>query len=391
MVPIVVEIRAQRYAPPELLDIPMKHLCSSLGLAFALLSVACPGGSGSGDDTSGIPELKPFQDEWREVINTSFPLETVKSITIGRKETNQNFANRGDIEVIFDLDTETIVVDFRKYAFQADQAEAEAVFDRLSAWAYVTSSSPKKPSDMDPEDDCTQGWQSGCKLHVYYDGQAQPVRSGTDIRVHLPKGYRELITVETEDNTSQNSYKLRGDVTIKDLCGSGVVKMSSGVAKVRMCSDLQEGPTCSDDDIAACEDQNWDAKCPCTTFGQLKVTSLSPWAANITVDFPDDLWANVSMENTTAGGECIASFENCGTGCVLDQSSESPDKGKAEYNYPGDPATPGVGYAFKMEANGCESVFYVDGPDDFIPMTEESPKDELRGNLSVCTGCLADL
>ncbi len=369
----------------------MKHICSSLGLASCLLLIACPGGTGTGDDTSGPSTLKPYQDEWREVINTSFPLDTVKSISIGRKEVTENFANRGDVEVIFDLDTETITVELRRYAFQADQAEADAAFDKISAWAYATTKTPKKPSGMDPEDDCSQGWQSGCKLHIYYEGLAQPVRSGADIRVHLPKGYRELLKIETEDNTSQSSYKLRGDVTIKDLCGSATVKMSSGIAKVRMCAGLVEGPTCSDADIAACEDQSWDAKCPCTSFGQLKITSLAPWAANITVDFPGDVWANVSLENTTPASDCLAAFENCGAGCTLEQSPESPDKGKAEYNYPGEPATPGVGYAFQIEANGCETVFYADDPDDFVDGQEESPKDELRGNLNVCTGCLGDL
>jgi len=370
----------------------MKNISSALGfgLALATLSTACATGTG-GTATTG--DAAPYLEEWDEVINTSFPLETVNTITIGRKELNENFANRGDVEVIFDQATETIVVEMRKYAFQADQSEADAAFAKLSIWAYSTTSSPEKPSDMDPADNCEAGWQNDCKIHVYYDGQAQPVRSGADLRVHLPIAYRKTLNIQTEDNTSEDSYKLRGDVTVKDLCGNATIQMSSGVAKVRMCSDLQEGPTCSAADIAACEEQSWDSGCPCTNFGLLKITALDPWAANITVDFPsDDVWANVSMENTVAGSDCVASFDNCtGANCTLEQSQENTAKGKAEYNYPGLPATPGVGFAINLESNGCETVLYADSPSDHIPGEPDSPLSEKRGNLNVCTGCLSDI
>jgi len=375
----------------------MKKICSAFGLgcglALALLSTACNGDdngtSATGDDPFAV---FPFEDEWREVANMPFPLDTVRTISIGGRESNDNFANRGDIEVLFDQDGETIIVEMRKYAMQGDQAEADAAFEKLQLWAYSSTGNPEKPGQMDPEDDCTQGWQDGCKIRVYYDGLSQPVRSGADLRVHLPKDYRYTLNVETEDNTSEDAYKQRGDITVKDLCGSATLRMENGVAKVRMCAGLEEGPTCTSDQISACEDMNWDANCGCTDFGQLKISSLDPFAGNITVDFPAGLWANVAMENTVAGSECLASFENCtGGDCVLDQSPENLAKGKAEYNYPGEPATPGVGYAFNLEANGCETVFYVDDPDDYVADAMDSSKSELRGNLNVCTGCLADL
>ncbi len=375
----------------------MKKICSALGLgcglALALLSSACNGGDSGTSDTSDDPfAVYPFEDEWREVVNTSFPLDTVNTITIGRREFQDNFANRGDIEVLFDQDGETIIIEMRKYAMQGSQEEADAAFEKLSLWAYASSGNPDLPDNMDPADDCTAAWQDGCSVYVYYDGQAQPVRSGADFRVHLPKGYRNQLNVETEDNTSEDAYKQRGDITVKDLCGSATLELENGVAQVRMCEGLQEGPTCSADQIATCEEMNWDASCPCTDFGQLKITALDPYAGNIMVDFPAGLWANVSMENTVAGSECLASFDNCSDGsCVLDQSSENLAKGKAEYNYPGEPAPPGVGYAFNLESNGCEIVFYVDEPDDYELNAMESSKSELRGNLSVCTGCLADL
>ena len=379
----------------------MKKICSALGLgcglALALLSTACNGADVDTSATSDPFAVFPFEDEWREAVNTSFPLDTVKSLTVGRREFNDNFASRGDIEVLFDQDGERIVVEMRRYAMQGDQAEADEAFGKLSLWAYSSSGNPDQPGKMDPAEDCTAAWQDGCRIYVYYDGLTQPVRSGADLRVHLPRGYRNLLNVETEDNTAEDAYKKRGDITIKDLCGSATLQLESGVAKVRMCSDLQEGPTCSAEQITACEAMSWDAACPCTSFGQLKITALDPFAGDIMVDFPAGLWANVSMENTVAGSECLASFDNCsdadesaGT-CVKDQSTENLAKGKTEYSYPGEPATPGVGYAFNLEANGCETVFYVDEPEDYMLGAMESSRSEQRGNLSVCTGCLADL
>ena len=377
----------------------MKKTCPVLGLgcglALVLLSTACSGDDGS--STSDPFAVVPFEDEWREVVNTSFPLDTVKSITVGRREFNDNFASRGDVEVLFDQDEERIVVEMRKYTMQRDQEEADETFAKLSLWAYASSGNPEQPSAMDPAEECSAAWQDGCRIYAYYDGRSQPFRSGADFRVHLPKGYRNQLNVETEDNTAEDGYKKRGDITVKDLCGSATLQMESGVAKVRMCSALQEGPTCSAEAIATCEAMGWDASCPCTDFGQLKITANEPFAGDIVVDFPEGLWANVSMENTVAGSECLASFDSCsmadesaGT-CVKVQSTENLAKGKAEYNYPGEPATPGVGYAFNLEANGCETVFYVDDPEDYVLGEMESPKSERRGNLRVCEDCLADL
>jgi hypothetical protein len=36
-------------------------------------------------------------------------------------------------------------------------------------------------------------------------------------------------------------------------------------------------------------------------------------------------------------------------------------------------------------------VFYVDGPDDYVVGAMDSPKNETRGDLVTCSGCLAGL
>ena len=360
------------------------------GFALALLATACNGNTGD-DDTSGTTALQPFETEWETVVNTSFPVADIGTISIGRKVFNENFANRGDIEVAFDQDGETIIVEMRKYTLVGTQDEANAAFDKISLWAYVNSGNPSKPSDMDPADDCTAAWQDGCQVLAYYDGQSQPVRTGVDFKVHLPKAYRGTLNVTTEDNLAEDAYKLRGDVTVLDLCSNGDIELENGVAQIRMCPGLQETPTCSDTLVQECEDLKWDPSgCGCDDFGQLKVASSEPYAANIIIDFPgDSVWANVSLENLAS--DCLAKFDNCGGNCTLEQSGETLYKGKAEYNYPGMPAIPGVGFAINAEAGGCAGVFYADGPDDYVDGAMDSPKNETRGDLVTCTGCLAGL
>ena len=375
----------------------MKHARSALGLALALATSLTACTSGSGNDDSGVPDAMPFRDGWVTVVETTFPLggdAPVTSLQIGGAEFMDNYANRGDIEVLFDLDSENIKIEMRKYAFQADQVEADETFGKLQLWAYVESSNPDKPQNMAEEDDCTKGWQDGCMIRVYYDGLSQPVRTGADLRVHLPRAYRQSIKVQTEDNTQEGNYKLRGDVKIVDLCGSGQIEVENGTVEVRMCAELQEGPTCSAAQVQDCVDKNWDKDCACKDYGSLKIEAPEPWSANVTVDFPNTIWANVIIDGGKGSGDnsCPAVLDNCSGACgPITQSPETPQIAKAEYNYPGDPAIPGVGYIFDIKVHSCEAVPYVDGPDDYDAKAIDSPKDELRGNVKVCTGCLASL
>ncbi|MEZ4452758.1 MAG: hypothetical protein R3B09_25075 [Nannocystaceae bacterium] len=383
-----------------------------LAASLALLSSLAVGCTGNGDDSDGTGgtdgDAKPFQGEWEVVVpDVPFPLDTVKTITIGRKEYMENFANRGDVEVYFDNPTETIKIEMRKYSFQLNQGEADEAFGRIHLWAYVSSGNPDQPSKMDPADDCSASWQDGCSVYVWYDGQSQPARTGADFRVHLPAAYRQKISIQTEDNITEFLYPIRGDITVSNLCGSGDFKLSSGVAKVHLCRELTPGPTCSAEDIAACETWQeddgmggmkpapWAKTCPCSDFGSVKITALDPYAANMTVDAPSTVWTHAVLDNqrsgqTVAGDHCTATVDpnTCGAGCTLSQSPETPWKATVDLNFPGPSATMGAGYSINMVSSGCEAVPYVDGPSDFDPNASMQEKQEDRGNLTLCTGCL---
>lgn len=365
----------------------MKHISAvGFGFAAALLTTAC-----AGEDPQ--PQtLQVFESDW-EVVNSPFAVADINSVSIGGLVHNDNFANRGDIDVAFDQDGETIVVEMRKYTLAGAQDEADETFGRMTLWAYVNSGNPEKPSDMDPADDCTQGWQDGCQVLVYYDGQAQPVRTGVDFRVHLPRTWRGTLNVTTEDNLAEDAYKLRGDVTILDLCSNADVELENGIANIRMCGGLVEAPTCTADLLQQCKDSMWDPNiCGCNDdFGSVRIASPEPHSANITVDFPTTIWANVNLENLDSTGDCTARFDNCAGGCTLNQSDESIYKGKAEYNYPGGDAVPGAGFTINAEAGGCAGVFYADDPEDYVDGAMDSPKDEQRGNITACSGCLSGL
>ena len=399
----------------------MKH--ASLASIFAITALFASPGCNDGSNTDGgLNEGdRPFREEWRQVVAKPFPLadmgdtvKAVKTLTIGRRvgsAPNPNFANRGDVEVLFDLDTQDIVIEMRRYAFQATQEEADAVYAKMSLWAYKNGSSPKKPADMAETDNCQTGevWPDGCSVYVYYDGQSQPVRIGADLRVHLPKAYRQSITVNTEDNLSETAYQIRGDVTIKDLCGSATVALSSGNTKVRFCRELTPGPTCSQAQIDQCNNfmidmmpAPWDSSCPCTTFGKLGIEAKDPYASNITIDIPyASVWSSMTLRNDKGGQVndpaspekfCEAKVEGCDAGkCEVEQSNDTPWKAMVALNYPGPSAPAGAGYAITAVSNGCETVLYSDGPEDFDPDADEPKKSEERGNITICDGCLAGI
>lgn len=362
----------------------------------------------TGTSTSGQSGgARPYRDEWRLVVDAPFPLTEVKDLTIGRQEYMENFANRGDIEVYFDLPEPRITVEMRRYAYQQSQAEADTAFSSLHPWAYVSAGSPQKPSAMDPADSCETQWKDGCSFYVYYDGQSQPPRTGADLRVHLPAAYRQRITLETEDNTVEPLYPLRGDVRVRELCGSASVQLRSGVAEVHLCRDLSPGPTCSPDAVAACESWTiddgqggqvpapWDPTCPCASFGALEIEAAEPHAGTITVDLPASVWAYASLDNrdleqSVDGEHCTAAVDlpGCGGACAITQSPATPWKLLADLNFPGPSATPGAGYSIRVISNRCGPVAFVDGPEDHDPDADAPSKEEKRGDLLLCDGCL---
>lgn len=343
----------------------------------------------------GPDKAHPQQDDWRMVVDAlPFPPE-VEKITIGRKEFNGNFANRGHVIVLFDRDDPTVSVEMRVHDFSKD-ADFEGIEmnpgtrDRISLWAFRTEGNPMKPDAMPPGDDCTvDSWKDDCKIHVFYDGQIQPIRAGADLRVHLPRSYRGQTLVETEDSNAELTFPRPSDVTIDGLCGSGEVRMASGTANVKLCRELTPAPTCAPADIAACDDAAWSPQCPCPPelFGQLKVSSDPPWAANITVDMPNTTWVNVvaANESPEKPNDCAATIDNC-TPDICTASPLGDKSVSAEFNFPGPAAPHGAGYNLTVLSSACGPVASSVDAADWCPST--TPAESLHGNVRVCTDCL---
>jgi hypothetical protein len=326
------------------------------------------------------------------------PGDEVSTVVIGGTDVEDNFINRGDVEVFFNGPEGKVTVQLRRFTFAPDEATAQENWDRLLAWNYSGSVVP--PSDEIAEDDCTDAFRDGCQVRVWYNGQTQPVRDGADIRVIMPASYAGRIEITTEDNIAEDQYPDRGDVRVKGLRGSAQVELDSGNVEVKLADDILEAPPCGAEAVMTCENFEddemnpipWDTGCGCTEFGQVKVDSRNERAANVTIDMPGDLWATANMENaqpgmtTSSDPLCEAIVECDGIGDCNDLRKDFPWKRQTEFNDPpGDAAIEGAGYGFPITSAACQDVTYVDGPDDW---GSSEPATEKRGDLTICHGCV---
>lgn len=408
-----------------------RPLALSACAALPLLG-GCPGGGGAtsddgadtGDTDGGTPAdhdgPAPYRDEWRVVHEGPFveldeagePL--IRNLIVGNTlGHNDNFVNRGDVIVQFDGEPGTIRVEFRRFTFASSQADAEEVYDRISLWAYNSSpGTPKRPVDMDEEDRCDgldadgtpRAWKEGCAVYLYYDGQAQLVRAGTDIRVTLPPDYRGALALATSDNVEEDDYRNRGNVCVDRLGGAVDIELQNGIALVSVAADSPY-PSCPAELVAQCEaydDPNtdgpdaWSADCPCINLdynpGRVKVESLEPSSADITVDVPSGLWtsfrAENAGENSLQGKHCSATIEGL---AAVEFSAGMADPNKpwlrgGVANQP--PSAPAGGYRIDLTSSGCEAVGAVESPADWEPdVVDANPA--LRGEIEICDGCLA--
>ncbi|MBK7825174.1 hypothetical protein [Nannocystis sp.] len=389
---------------------PSLALSLGLTLGLSLFTAGC-GDNGSSDDSS--VEKHPQETKWKKVVdNLPFPLSgdgQIYSISVGRLDYNNNFANRGDVEVFLDQDAEVISVEMQYYDFSDDITtlgdEAQGVvgtFDRMSLWAFVNSGNPAKPDSMPPEDNCTvDTWKSGCTIYVYYDGQSQPARAGAHIRVHLPKAYRGELNITTEDNVAESTFPRVGNITVDGICGSGSIYLAQGNANIKMCRELTPAPACSAEQIKGCEDfvdpdtmmpAAWSNLCPCPAenFGQLKIEALKPWAGNITVDIPTTTWlnANLANEETDKPHECKPELPAC-AGKICSPVSADDYTISGEFNYPSKAAASGAGFNLTVKSAGCNPVTYFKSADDWSEVEADSkPTTETRGHITVCSGCI---
>lgn len=372
--------------------------------------------SGADEESGASPFRRgPFRDEWQVEADLDFihtdadgaPL--IYALSIGGLATDDNFANRGDVIVNFDGPPNRILVELRRFTFASDESEAQGDFDDLSLLAYAAPLA--RPQDQDPADDCVaSGWQNGCEIRVYYDGITQLARSGADIRVTLPPDYRRSITVTTEDAVAEAEYANRGNVCISNLHGSAEITLQSGNAWVSLADDVTPVPTCSAEQIAACEAWTvedamgnqipapWAPECDCIAvgggeFGRLELSNTDDAASNVEIDVPEGLWAAIRAESQApdqdAAGERCEATVSVPQFAPSDVGNDFPWEALGSANYPGPPAIMGAGYSIVASSSACGPVLFTEQPEDYVgPDGEDLQASEERGNLEVCTGCI---
>lgn len=374
----------------------------------------------------------PYRDGWKtehegEFIATELNADDevipiITDILIGNTLGSQgNFVNRGDVIVEFNGEPDTIKVELRRFTFAASEEEADVIFDKLELWSYSASTtSPKKPADMDEADRCggedddgdAYPWQEGCAIYVYYNGQDQLKRAGADIRVTLPSNYLEGVTISTADNVEEDSYPNRGNVCVDGVRGGADIELQNGLVFVSVENDPDHPenpyPTCPEDLVVDCENfvdlmtdvpTPWAPKCGCINGsnydpGQIQVASLEPSSANITVDVPSALWTSFRAENAGTnelnGKNCPATIGDIGS-IVYEDAGDDPLKPWLRSGIANKPSeeAPSGGFRLDLKSNGCEAVAGIEEPKDWDANIVDPPA-ELRGNIEICAGCLAD-
>ncbi len=407
----------------------------SLAIALSLAGCGPNGGSGDGDggadssdggDDDGHdgnddqPSLEcplPTRDEWRLEYEGELDLlddddaPRITNIIIGTPDPfGDNFINRGDIIVDFTGEPGQIEIELRRFTFACDD-DVQATFDKLSLWAFNENvSAPKRPAEMSADADCTAdgaGWLDGCGIYVYYEGQQQLARAGADIRVTLPPDYRQNIDILATDNVVEDAYPNHGNVCINNLHASADVTLENGIALVKLAPDATPAPACGPAQVADCTDVDdpttiagmegaWSSNCACANqllMGSLNVQADAPYAADIVVDVPADLWVSLTAENESGGGEpeCPIAMSTYGGDFVPDEAQYDPSEPWrliGDANKPSDAALAGGGYALKLTSASCQPVASVEAPEAYAPDVELET--ETRGFVQLCSGCLAD-
>lgn len=372
-------------------------------LSCLVLLTACPAPPPTGANR------EPYVDEWETVQEG--PATNLKFLSIGGRISSDNFANRGDIEVIYDPAATMVKVEMQRFTIATSQAAADEAFGRMSYWGYnAATPGPRDPTN--PDDAaliCFTGENDACYIRNYYDGQTQPIRDGVNFRVTIPAGWNGDLEISTGDNLGEGieTYPDRGDVSVDGLAGSLLVDLDSGNLEVRVDPNIQHYAGCSAND--ACEEGDpaaeppvgpFDPNCGCADPTFITVENAPGQASNITIDVPTTSsvtgagrWYDARLENTgdfsgSSDFVCTATIDCAafGAGCMINPDFGSIDyKEWAEINYPGDPAIPGTGIQLNATSSDCANITYLEDPLDY---DLETWPEEQRGNLLVCSGCL---
>ncbi|PRQ07069.1 purine-nucleoside phosphorylase [Enhygromyxa salina] len=388
----------------------LKRKWSSLALFTTLVaaSAGCSSGEveGSGDanettsDTTADTETQSdssdtgepggrlaWVDEWQTV--GAGPADIIELLSIGDRVSSDNFANRGDIEVIYVEGTTEITIEMQRFTIAA-AGGAEGAFERMQPWLYAVSI-PAPPTTLSPNSACWAAGTTTCYVRAYYDGLLQPLRDGANFRVTIPAGWDGALELVTSDNLQEaEDYPDRSDVVVDGLAGSLSVDLDSGNVAIRVDPQIDHYAGCPNND--ECVMQGYAPGCGCAEPTNVSVQNAAGQASNVTVDVGSaDHWYSVILENRASLGPgetgCSAGIDcSAFADCQLDPNSAQLSWAeRAEINFPGDPAISGAGIRVALISEGCEDVTYVNGPEDYG--NPETPVEE-RGHLEVCVGCL---
>ena len=369
----------KRLLPPALL------LCSTVPLA------ACPS-----DDGPSVGEgREPYVDDWEMVA--SGPAAQLTTLSIGDRLAQDNYANRGDIEVRYVSGTDQVTIEMQRFTIAKNEEDAAAAFGRMKFWGYDLSS-PEPPAEDNADRLCWAPDTSSCYARVYYEGMIQPTRDGANFRVTIPVGWEGNLALTTSDNLGEgiDSYPDRSDVLVDGLAGDLAVDMDSGNLQVKMDPNTKHYALCPTND--ECVAAGHEMGCGCNEPTNISVENGTGQSSNMTVDVSNpDSWYTVILENRgsfSSGSDfvCNATID-CSAfnqdACVIDPDYASMDaQERAEINYPGVPAINGAGIRVQLVSDDCANIRYVTGVDDF---EAESFPEEKRGELLFCVGCLDDL
>lgn len=337
--------------------------------------------TGTGTDTG---ERRPFVDTWKTV--GSGPAAGLERLSIGGRLSNDNFVNRGNIEVNYVEGIDEITIEMQRFTVSS-LANAAGSFERMHPWLYDLST-PSDPEGLSPDDACWAPGTTACYVRAYYDGMFQPVRDGANFRVTIPAGWAGALELVTSDNLEEgiDSYPDRSDILVDGLAGPLAVDLDSGNVAIRIDPNLAHYAGCPAND--ECVMLGYAPGCGCAEPTEVSVSNKASNASNITVDVGNvDHWYTVLLENRAADPACTATIDcSAFAECQLDPDyAATPWAERAEINYPGDPAIAGAGIRIMLVSESCADVPFVNSPDDY-----ENPDMpiEQRGDIEVCAGCL---
>lgn len=349
--------------------------------------------AGCSETTPTEEDRAPYVDDWR--TEAELPADQFTYLSIGDRETSDNFANRGDVEVRYVDGANSIKIEMQRFTVANSPDDVDETFGRMQYWGY-NKSSPEKPSDKIAPDLCTANADiSSCYIRAYYDGQLQPVRDGANFRITVPAGWDGDIDITTSDNLEEgiDIYPDRGDVIVDGLNGNLSVDLDSGNVEVRVDPNILHYASCSAEANMTCEDMDYAMGCGCSEPTNIDIKNGNAQASNITVDVGNaDNWYTMILENrgmfsSSDDFVCNATIDcDSFADCNIDSAyANIAYQERAEVNYPGMPAVEGTGIRIELISESCGNIKYVDGIEDYG--LEDLPE-EKRGELRVCVGCL---